>query len=132
MCGIAGIVPDRDADPAQLEQWVRRMCAAIVHRGPDDEGFFVSPHVALGMRRLSIIDVVHGHQPMHSADGRYVIVFNGEIYNFLTLRAELEAAGRSFATNCDTEVVLRAFETWGLDGLNRLEGMFGLAVWDVA
>jgi asparagine synthase (glutamine-hydrolysing) len=130
MCGIAGIVPDRDLDPAQLERWVRLMCRSIAHRGPDDEGVFVEPDVGLGMRRLSIIDVANGRQPMTSADGRYVLVFNGEIYNYRTLRDDLARRGCRFETNCDTEVVLRLFEVSGRKGLDRLEGMFALAVWD--
>lgn len=130
MCGIAGIVPDRDADPTQLEHWVRRMCAALVHRGPDDEGYFVSPEIAIGMRRLAIIDVAHGRQPMLSDDGRYALVFNGETYNYRPLRAELQKLGCRFRTDCDTEVVLRAIETWGIEGIKRLEAMFALAVWD--
>ncbi len=132
MCGIAGIVPDRDGDPEQLKQWVHRMCEAIVHRGPDDEGIFVAPGIALGMRRLAIIDVALGKQPMYSADRRHTIVFNGEIYNYKTLRTELRDAGAQFATNSDTEVVLRAFEVWGVAGLKRLEGMFSVALWDSA
>jgi len=130
MCGIAGILPHRPTDPAQLTAAIERMVAALVHRGPDDQGTFVTHDVALGMRRLSIIDVAHGQQPMRSADGRYALVFNGEIYNHELLRKELEQAGRRFATHCDTEVVLAAFENWGESGLKRLEGMFSVAVWD--
>lgn len=106
------------------------MTDRIIHRGPDDEGFLVLPDIALGMRRLAIIDVAHGQQPMHTVDGRYSIVFNGEIYNHKTVRAELEARGRRFETTCDTEVVLAVFEAWQADGLKRLEGMFSIAIWD--
>jgi asparagine synthase (glutamine-hydrolysing) len=130
MCGIAGIVPDRDLDPAQLERWIRRMCQSMAHRGPDDEGLFVAPDICIGMRRLSIIDIANGGQPMYSADGRHVIVFNGEIYNHRALRDELQLRGCQFSTNCDTEVVLRLFEVFGVDGFQRLEGMFGVAIWD--
>ncbi len=130
MCGIAGILPDRQTDPALLEHSIRTMTVRIAHRGPDDEGYLVRPDVALGMRRLSIIDVAHGQQPMCSPDGRYTIIFNGEIYNHVAVRGELEKRGRQFATRCDTEVVLAAFESWGLDGFKRLEGMFALAIWD--
>jgi asparagine synthase (glutamine-hydrolysing) len=130
MCGIAGIVPSRDLDPAQLERWVRRMCQSMVHRGPDDEGVFIAPDIGIGVRRLAIMDIENGGQPMYSADGRHAIVFNGEIYNYVALRDELQRRGCRFATNCDTEVVLRLFEVLGLDGLQRLEGMFGVAVWD--
>lgn len=130
MCGIAGILPDRQTDPALLEHSIRAMTARIVHRGPDDEGYLVRPDVALGMRRLSIIDVAHGQQPMRSPDGRYTIMFNGEIYNHIGVRAELVRRGRQFATHCDTEVVLAAFEAWGAEGFKRLEGMFAIAIWD--
>jgi len=130
MCGIAGIVPSRDLDPAQLERWVRRMCQSMVHRGPDDEGVFIAPDIGIGVRRLAIIDVENGRQPMYSADGRHTIVFNGEIYNYVALRDELQRRGCRFATNCDTEVVLRLFEVAGIEGFQRLEGMFGVAVWD--
>jgi asparagine synthase (glutamine-hydrolysing) len=130
MCGIAGIVPSRDLDLAQLERWVRRMCQAMVHRGPDDEGVFIAPDIGIGVRRLAIMDVENGGQPMYSADGRHAIVFNGEIYNYVALRDELQRRGCRFTTNCDTEVVLRLFEVFGLDGFQRLEGMFGVAVWD--
>jgi asparagine synthase (glutamine-hydrolysing) len=130
MCGIAGILPDRDTDPQQLERWVRRMCAALVHRGPDDEGLFVAPEIGLGMRRLAIIDVANGRQPMLSDNGRYALVFNGEVYNYRALRSQLEKLGCRFHTDCDTEVALRTFESWGLEGIKRLEGMFALAVWD--
>ena len=130
MCGIAGILPHQPTDTGELTHWVRRMTDRIVHRGPDDEGFHVTPRVALGMRRLAIIDVAHGQQPMFGRDGRRALVFNGEIYNYRTLRAELERAGWPFKTDSDTEVVLAALELWGQDGLKRLEGMFGLATWD--
>jgi asparagine synthase (glutamine-hydrolysing) len=108
------------------------MADAIVHRGPDDDGFFVSPHVALAMRRLAIIDVAGGQQPMRSPDGRHVLIFNGEIYNYRSVRAELEKLGRSFSTTSDTEVVLACIERWGLEGLKRLEGMFAFAAWNEA
>src|SRR6266446_5723888 len=130
MCGIVGLVPRSPGNPEQLAEMVRRMAGAIVHRGPDDEGFFVTPQVALGVRRLSIIDVQGGHQPILTADGSKVIVFNGEIYNFQDLRLELEREGRSFKTASDTEVVLQAFDAWGPEGIRRLEGMFALAIWD--
>ena len=106
------------------------MNEALVHRGPDDSGYFVGCDIALAMRRLAIIDVERGRQPMRSADGRMTIVFNGEIYNFRAVREGLERRGCQFATDCDTEVVLRAFETGGLEGIKALEGMFAFAVWD--
>src|SRR5579872_112189 len=106
------------------------MCDAIVHRGPDDEGIYVNGGVALGMRRLSIIDVASGHQPIHNEDGSLSIVFNGEIYNFRQLRAQLIADGHRFSTFSDTEVIVHAYEQWGADAIARLRGMFGLAIWD--
>jgi asparagine synthase (glutamine-hydrolysing) len=130
MCGIVGIVPREPAEPGRLDALVRRMAAAIKHRGPDDEGFFVNSHVALGVRRLSILDLNNGGQPMLTADRTKAIVFNGEIYNHQDVRRELATSGHQFKTHCDTETVLHAFDRWGKDGLTRLEGMFGLAVWD--
>ncbi len=134
MCGIAGfVVADRDADAPPPREWVdlaRRMCRAIRHRGPDDEGFFVDRDVALGMRRLSIIDLASGHQPIHNEDRTVWIVFNGEIYNFRELRADLEACGHRFYTNTDTETIVHAYEQWGTTAIRRLRGMFGLAIWD--
>jgi asparagine synthase (glutamine-hydrolysing) len=130
MCGIVGIVPRQATAPERLEAMVRRMADAITHRGPDDEGFFVTPEVALGARRLSIVDVAGGHQPMRTPDGRRTLAFNGEIYNHRTLRRELEAEGRAFRTECDTETVLHALDAWGPAGLRRLEGMFAVALWD--
>ena len=109
---------------------MRRMCQSMVHRGPDDEGVFIAPDIGIGVRRLAIIDIKNGRQPMYSSDGRHTIVFNGEIYNYVALRDELQRRGCHFATNCDTEVVLRLFEVEGIDGFQRLEGMFGVAVWD--
>ena len=132
MCGIVGIVPRRPADPARLDAAVRRMAAALVHRGPDDDGFFVTPRVALGMRRLSILDVAHGGQPMATANRAKVLVYNGEVYNHRAVRRELEGLGHRFATHCDTETVLHAFDAWGADAFPRLEGMFAAAVWDEA
>jgi asparagine synthase (glutamine-hydrolysing) len=106
------------------------MCSVIRHRGPDDEGLWVADGIALGMRRLSIIDVAGGHQPIANEDGTVWIVFNGEIYNFRVLRAELEGRGHRFATSTDTEVIVHAWEEWGTDAVRRLRGMFGLALWD--
>ena len=134
MCGIAGFVESADAGaPSSLEasqELVRRMCQVIRHRGPDDEGRFVDEGIALGMRRLSIIDLSTGHQPIHNEDRTVWVVFNGEIYNFRTLRTELEAAGHRFATSSDTEVIVHAYEQWGTNAIARLRGMFALAVWD--
>jgi asparagine synthase (glutamine-hydrolysing) len=102
----------------------------MVHRGPDDEDVFIAPDIGIGVRRLAIMDIANGGQPMYSSDRRHAIVFNGEIYNFVALRDRLRRRGCNFATNCDTEVVLRLLETDGIDGLQQLEGMFGAAVWD--
>jgi asparagine synthase (glutamine-hydrolysing) len=134
MCGIAGFVePSSVAAPFGNDTsraLVHRMCDVIRHRGPDDEGIWVEPGVALGMRRLSIIDLSTGHQPIHNEDRSVWIVFNGEIYNFRELRRELEAAGHRFYTATDTEAIVHAYEQWGTDAIARLRGMFGLAIWD--
>ena len=129
MCGIYGILAldgTRRHDAAVLG----RMGDAIVHRGPDDAGALADGELLLGMRRLSIIDVAGGHQPIASEDGQVVVVCNGEIYNFRELRRELEAAGHRFATHSDSEVAVHAYEEWGDAFLGRLDGMFGLALWD--
>src|SRR5271165_1910215 len=131
MCGIAGIV-DPGAPAAAREEAVARMCAAMVHRGPDDSGIASSGPATLGMRRLAIFDPANGHQPMATPDGRRTIVFNGAIYNFRSLRAELESAGWAFRTMCDTEVLLAALASWGEGALGRLRGMFAFALWDSA
>jgi len=130
MCGITGFLPAHPLPIDDLRQRVRRMTEALVHRGPDDRGEFVSDRIGLGMRRLSIIDRAHGQQPMASDDGRLVLIFNGEIYNHRSLRAQLEADGCVFRTDSDTEVVLRVLERDGAEGIKRLEGMFCFALWD--
>jgi asparagine synthase (glutamine-hydrolysing) len=130
MCGICGVFGYRDGAPAS-EHEVRAMADAIAHRGPDGEGYFVDGAVGLGHRRLSIIDLsAAGAQPMHSASGRYVIVFNGEIYNYLELRQQLAASGVRFQSHSDTEVLLQLFERDGPDCVHKLNGMFAFAVWD--
>lgn len=121
ICGVLGRVPDRTV--------VQAMSAAIEHRGPDDSGFFFDEQVVLAHRRLSIIDLAGGHQPMHSGQGQ-VLVFNGEIYNFKQIRHDLEAAGHKFATQSDTEVLLRSYLEWGHACLDRFRGMFAFALWD--
>ncbi len=129
MCGIAGMVAgDRSAQIDEPE--VRDMCAAIVHRGPDDEGVYVHGPVGLGMRRLSIIDVAGGHQPVHNEARNVWVVFNGEIYNFLELRRELESQGHSFYTQSDTEILVHAYEAYGPDFVRKLRGMFAFALYD--
>lgn len=127
MCGIAGYVL-RDGLAEQAV--VRRMCDQIVHRGPDDQGFFSDLHCALGMRRLSIIDLSQGHQPMANEDETLWIVFNGEIYNYQELRHDLETRGHRFRTHSDTETLLHLYEEHGPDGLTQLQGMFAYALWD--
>lgn len=126
MCGICGMVgrPDRDA--------LGRMAQAMVHRGPDDDGFFVDAHAGLGFRRLSIIDVAGGHQPLTSEDGSLHLVFNGEIYNHAELRAGLEDRGHRFRTHSDGEVILHLYEERGADIAGALNGIFAFALWNPA
>lgn len=135
MCGIAGLLDRRNvASPALLEQTIQQMTGRMVHRGPDDQGTWVDAEagIALGQRRLSIVDLSPaGHQPMASPSGRYVIVYNGEIYNFQDMRVDLEAKGVAFRGHSDTEVILAAIEQWGLaQTLARMIGMFAFALWD--
>jgi len=131
MCGIGGyadLSPDGRVDPGLIEP----MMACMLHRGPDDQGVAVFDQVALGNNRLSILDLAGGHQPMFSPDGNLVVVYNGEIYNFPELRRELEALGRRFATDCDTELLLHLYALEGRAFLARLDGMFTLALYDRA
>jgi asparagine synthase (glutamine-hydrolysing) len=127
MCGICGVA---GGDPAAGRELVGRMCAAMVHRGPDDEGTVQADGVTLGVRRLSIIDVEGGHQPITNEDGTAWVVQNGEIYNHVELRGELTARGHVFATRSDTEVLVHAYEEWGQAMVTRLNGMFAFAVYD--
>jgi asparagine synthase (glutamine-hydrolysing) len=129
MCGIAGFVELAGSTPPDRSV-LERMARVLQHRGPDDEGFAVIGCAGLAHRRLSIIDLSGGHQPMASDGDAVSVIFNGEIYNFLEVRAELEAAGHSFRTRSDTEVLLQAYRTWGVDALPRLNGMFAFAIWD--
>jgi asparagine synthase (glutamine-hydrolysing) len=129
MCGIAGVVSADRAERIE-ESTVRRMCQAIVHRGPDDEGILAKANTGLGMRRLSIIDVAGGHQPIFNEDRSAWIVYNGEIYNFPELRPELEASGHRFYTNTDTEMIVHLYEEMGADCVKKLRGMFAFALWD--
>jgi asparagine synthase (glutamine-hydrolysing) len=129
MCGICGQYNFGQLEPV-LPARLRAMAGAIAHRGPDDEGLFLSGPLGLGFRRLSIIDLEGGHQPMSDAEETVHVVFNGEIYNFRELRAELEACGHVFRTRSDTEVIVHGYKQWGCGVLERLNGMFGLAVWD--
>jgi asparagine synthase (glutamine-hydrolysing) len=129
MCGIIGAVA-APGHAAPSEAVGRAMNARIRHRGPDDDGFFRDEHALLGMRRLSIIDIAGGHQPMHNADGSVQLVFNGEIYNYRELRAELAARGHAFYSHSDSEVIVQAYEAWGEGCFERLHGMFAIALWD--
>lgn len=129
MCGIAGIL-NLNGAPAALPD-VQRMADAIIHRGPDAHGYWQDKEVALGHRRLAIIDLSeHGRQPMHSADGRYAMTYNGEVYNFPALREELEKMGYAFRSQSDSEVVVNAFHAWGKAAVSRFNGMFAFAIWD--
>ena len=128
MCGIAGIVAQRD-QPVLAEE-LHAMCAALVSRGPDDEGAFVGHRAGLAMRRLSIIDLETGHQPVSNEDGSIWVVLNGEIYNYRQLRNELERRGHQFATSTDTEVIVHLYEERGDDCVHALRGMFAFAIWD--
>src|SRR6195256_2071673 len=129
MCGIAGILEfarDSRANPALL----REMCQTIAHRGPDDDGFHTDGPVGIGMRRLSIVDLATGHQPISNERGNLTIVFNGEIYNHLALREQLVARGHSYRTHSDTETIVHLYEEYGPDCVNHLRGMFAFAIWD--
>jgi asparagine synthase (glutamine-hydrolysing) len=128
MCGIAGILSG-DGRPVTLPE-VRSMCAALVHRGPDDEGIYLGDGVGLGMRRLSIIDLETGRQPVRNEDGSIWAILNGEIYNYLELRADLERRGHRFSTSSDTETIVHLYEEHGPDCVADLRGMFAFAVWD--
>src|SRR5438552_733885 len=130
MCGITGQYNFERHEPVERETIVR-MARYIAHRGPDDEGFFITGPVGLGFRRLSIIDLAGGHQPMSDAEETVWIIFNGEIYNYRELRAELQGKGHQFRTNSDTEVIIHGYKEWGTEVFNHLNGMFGLAIWDV-
>jgi asparagine synthase (glutamine-hydrolysing) len=128
MCGIVGIV--RNDKSAVDQALLARMCAAIRHRGPDDDGFYLNGAVGLGMRRLAIIDLKSGQQPIHNQDRTAWIVFNGEIYNYLELRERLEKLGHTFYTNSDTEAIIHAYDRYGADCPKHLRGMFAFAIWD--
>ncbi len=130
MCGICGIVLPSGSTRSVERSVVERMRDVLAHRGPDDVGLLVEPGIGMGHRRLSIIDVAAGHQPMFSADGRYCIMYNGEIFNHPTLKQELERAGVTYRTRCDTETVLHLYAREGHRAVQRLRGMFAIALWD--
>ncbi|MBU4501894.1 MAG: asparagine synthase (glutamine-hydrolyzing) [Nanoarchaeota archaeon] len=124
MCGIAGVYGLSD------KRLVKSMCDKLIHRGPDEEGYYTDENVSLGMRRLSIIDLETGSQPIFNEDKSMVVVFNGEIYNFKELKEELEGKGHRFYTNSDTEVIVHAYEEYSIDFIKKLQGMFSIALWD--
>jgi asparagine synthase (glutamine-hydrolysing) len=129
MCGICGVVGEVRAEVAETA--VRQMMAALAHRGPDDEGLLLAERVVVGMRRLSIIDLAGGHQPVFSENGRVAVVLNGEIYNFQELRRALEPLGHTFRTHSDSETVVHAYEEWGPDCVHHLRGMFAFAAVEI-
>ena len=124
MCGIAGFVGHGERETLE------KMTRELAHRGPDDEGFYFRDGLGLGQRRLSIIDIEAGHQPMSNEDGKIQVVYNGEIYNHQELKDELGRSGHKFLTNCDTEVIVHGYEEWGTDCFKKFNGMFAVAVWD--
>ena len=129
MCGIAGIINNSDK---QVEEIIHKMTDAIAHRGPDDSGYLIDKNVALGHRRLSIIDLGNGHQPMFNKEKTIAIVFNGEIYNHNSLRSELERGGYEFKTHCDTEVIIQLYNKYGKNCVNKLNGMFSFCIYDLS
>ena len=129
MCGICGIATAPGGPPVSPEI-LTEMCRRIVHRGPDDEGVHVEDGVGLGNRRLSIIDVEGGHQPLSNEDGSVWIAYNGEAYNFPDVRGDLLARGHVFKTRTDTETMVHAYEEWSLDFVPKFRGMFAFALWD--
>jgi asparagine synthase (glutamine-hydrolysing) len=130
MCGICGIVIGPSSSRSVRRDRLERMRDVMTHRGPDGAGTFIEPGIGLGHRRLSIIDVAHGAQPMASADGRYQVVYNGEVFNHPELMPQLQAAGVTYRTHCDTETVLHVYEREGPALPTHLRGMFAIAIWD--
>ncbi|MCD6385933.1 asparagine synthase (glutamine-hydrolyzing) [Candidatus Sumerlaeota bacterium] len=128
MCGICGYISKNEK--IREQDTIRRMCGTLLHRGPDEEGVWVKDNVALGMRRLKIIDLESGSQPIFNEDRSVTVVFNGEIYNFPELRAQLEKAGHRFYTQSDTEVIVHSYEEWGEQCVEHFNGMFAIALWD--
>ena len=128
MCGITGYIHNNKNK--ETEQILKKMMKRIEHRGPDGKGTFIDDTIALGHTRLSIIDLKTGDQPMFNENERLVIVFNGEIYNYIELKSELEKKDHYFKTTCDTEVLLHGYEEWGYLLLERLRGMFAFVIWD--
>ena len=128
MCGICGVIDFGNSTPARED--LIPMSEALVHRGPDDQGDYLARHVAMAHRRLAIIDLEKGHQPLLDPSGQVAVVFNGEIYNCIELRKQLEEAGHIFRTRCDTEVLLAAYLQYGTQALAHLIGDFAFAIWD--
>ena len=124
MCGICGFYGFED------KELLKRMTNILVHRGPDDSGYFTDKNISLGMRRLSIIDLLTGKQPIYNEDKSMCIVFNGEIYNYKKIRHELEKKAHRFYTNTDTETILHSYEEYGENCVQKLDGMFAFAIWD--
>ena len=129
MCGISGFL-HFDKERQASRPLIKKMNDVLYHRGPDGEGFYAKNNIALGHRRLSIIDLCTGEQPMYSADGKIILIFNGEIYNYLELKEELILLGNKFITTSDTEVIVNAYRTWGVDCQNHFNGMWAFALWD--
>jgi len=129
MCGIAGIVDLEGGRPPE-SALIRRMAAALRHRGPDEFGIYLGARAGLGHARLSIIDLQTGQQPLANEDGSLWIVYNGELFNYIELREELQALGHTFRTSSDTEVIVHAYEQWGEEMLRRFNGQFAIALWD--
>ena len=130
MCGIAGILNFGGVETAPTEQQLTSMLAAIRYRGPDESGIYLNHKLGLGNVRLSILDLSSGLQPISVRDKRYWIVYNGELFNYIEIRRELEKLGISFVTNTDTEVVLQAYAQWGPQCLQQFIGQFAIAIWD--
>lgn len=129
MCGICGIYNYKYDHPVKKDL-IEKMSDSMAHRGPDDRGTYLNNSIGFGFRRLSIIDIKSGHQPMTDINKQIWIVFNGEIYNFKELKEELKSIGYIFRTESDTEVIINGYKEWGENVLNHLNGMFGLALWD--
>ena len=125
MCGLAGFIGQQDA--GLLES----MSLSLEHRGPDDSGMFVGKKINFAFRRMSVIDLSHGHQPIYSENKKIVGMVNGEIYNFKELRQELVNAGFKFSSNSDSEVVIQGYQYWGTEVFSKLRGMFAIALWDI-
>src|SRR6266704_3202477 len=129
MCGICGQYDFGNLAPVRHRD-IQAMTSTIIHRGPDDEGYFLDGPLGFGFRRLSIIDLAGGHQPMSDSEQSVWVIFNGEIYNFPELKKELQQKGHVFRTNSDTEVIIHGYKEWGCEVVKHLNGMFGFALWD--